>query len=182
MRRYVSLIVASVVVFSSCQRRQPSTTDAAVQPEFRLNATIRDIMDSMVDPSADYIWDSVATTVTAKGVVEKYPRTDEEWKEVRRRAIQLMEAANLLLIPGRRVARPGETTLDPRVGLPPDQVEALINADRASFTKLAHGLHDSVVPVLQAIDAKDKDALLNVGDAIDRACENCHAKYWYPKK
>ena len=75
--------------------------------EFRLDATIKDIMDSLVDPSADYIWDAVATTVTAKGKEEKYPRTDEEWKELRRRAIQLMEASNLLLIPGRRVARPG---------------------------------------------------------------------------
>jgi hypothetical protein len=39
-----------------------------------------------------------------------------------------------------------------------------------------------VVPALQAIEAKDKDKLLEAGDAIDRACENCHLKYWYAKK
>jgi len=23
---------------------------------------------------------------------------------------------------------------------------------------------------------------LNAGDAIDKACENCHLKYWYPEE
>src|SRR5204862_3621174 len=131
--------------------------------QFRVDATIKDIMDALIDPGADYIWDAVATTVTAKGSVEKYPRTDEEWQEVRRRAIHLMEASNLLLIPGRHVARPGEKAQDPRVELPPDRIEALINDDRAGFTKLAHGLYDSALPVLRPIGTKDKDAVLDAG-------------------
>ena len=180
MRRYVALIVASGLVLCGCRGRQASQTETAT-PEFRLNATIKDIMDSLIDPAADYIWDAVATTVTAKGREEKYPRTDEEWKELRRRAIHLLEGANLLLIPGRRVAAPGQTA-DPRIELPPHQIEALINQDRGNFAKLAHDLYDSVVPVLQAIEAKDKDKLLDTGDAIDRACENCHIKYWYAKR
>ena len=181
MRKYQSLILATLLVLSGCQEREAAKTEPPPQPQFRLDATIKDLMDSLVDPSADYIWDAVATTVTAKGKEEKYPRTDEEWKEVRRRAIHLMEASNLLLIPGRRVARPGEKG-DPRVELPPEQIEALINQDRANFTKLANGLYDSVLPVLRAIEAKDKEALLEAGDAIDRACEGCHFTYWYPKK
>jgi hypothetical protein len=35
---------------------------------------------------------------------------------------------------------------------------------------------------LKAIDARDKEALLDSGDAIDQACENCHVKYWYPNE
>ncbi len=181
MRKYASVILAAVLGVSGCQGRPGSKPEPAAQPQFRVDATIKDIMDSLVDPSADYIWDAVATTVTAKGKEEKYPRTDEEWKEVRRRAIHLMEASNLLLIPGRHVARPGEKG-DPRVELPPEQVEALINQDRDKFAKLANGLYDSVLPAMRAIEAKDKDALLDAGDAIDRACENCHFTYWYPKK
>ena len=92
-----------------------------------------------------------------------------------------MEGANLLLVPGRRVARPGEK-VDPKIALPTDQIEALIKEDRASFTKMALDLHDSVLPVLQAIEAKDKDKLLEVGDGIYQACENCHIKYWYAKR
>jgi len=179
--RALVVIAAGILVLSACRGREPAKGEAPPVPEFRLNATIRDIMDAFIDPAADHIWDAVAITVTAKGRVEKYPRTDEEWKELRRRAIQVMEGANLLLVPGRHVARPGEQ-VDPRVAIPPDQIEAMINQDRAAFTKMAHDLYDSVLPVLQAIDAKDKDKLLDVSDAIDRACENCHIKYWYAKR
>jgi len=181
MRACVSVIAAGVLVLSGCREPPPSKAETAPAPEFRLNATIRDIMDSFIDPAADHIWDAVSITVTAKGREEKFPRTDEEWKELRRRTIQLMEGANLLLVPGRRVAKPGEQ-VDPRIALPPDQIEALINQDRAAFTKMAHDLYDSALPVLQAIEAKNKDKLLEVSDGIDKACENCHSKYWYAKK
>ena len=181
MRAFVSLIAAGVLVLSGCRGGQPPREETAAVPEFRLNATIRDIMDSFIDPAADHIWDAVSITVTAKGREEKHPRTDEEWKELRRRAIQIMEGANLLLVPGRRVARPGEK-VDPRIALPTDQIEALIKEDRAAFTKMALDLYDSVLPVLKAIEAKDKDKLLDVGDGINQACENCHIKYWYAKR
>ena len=181
MRRWIALMVASGVVLCGCEGRQAPKPEVVPAPEFRLDASIKDIMDSFIDPAADHIWDAVATTVTAKSREEKFPRTDEEWKELRRRAIQLMEGANLLLIPGRRVAAPGQSA-DPRIELPPDQIEAVINQDRASFTRMARELYDSVLPALHAIDAKDKEKLLEAGDAIDRACESCHIKYWYAKR
>jgi hypothetical protein len=181
MRACASLIATGVLMLSACSERPPSKAETSTVPDYRLNATIKDIMDAFVDPAADHIWDSVATTITAKGRVEKYPQTDEEWKELRRSAIQIMEGANLVLLPGRRVARPDEKA-DPRIELPPDQIEALINQDRAAFTKMAHDLYDSVVPVLKAIEAKDKDKLLEVSDGIEGACENCHMKYWYAKR
>jgi hypothetical protein len=34
---------------------------------------------------------------------------------------------------------------------------------------------------MKAVDAKDKDALLLGLDGIDKACESCHLRYWYPK-
>jgi len=137
-------------------------------------------MDSMVDPSADVLWESVASYVTAKGVEEHAPKTDEEWQEVRRKAVTLTEATNLLLIPGRHVGKPGEKADDPKIELAPEQIEATINQDRAAWMSLAHNLHDSVAPVLGAIDKRDVQELLNAGSAIDEACEKCHMKYWYP--
>jgi hypothetical protein len=139
-------------------------------------------MDSMVDPGADYIWDAVETVVSANGVEEKAPHTDEEWRDVRRHAIMLMEATNLLQIPGRHVARPGEKAEDPKVELAPEQIEDMINKDRAAWIKYAHGLHDATMEAFKAIEAKDKDKLLDVGNAIDEACEKCHLQYWYPNE
>ncbi len=137
-------------------------------------------MDSEVDPSADYLWDSVSTTVTRKGIEEHRPRTDEDWKEVRRRAITLIEAPNLLVMDGRRVARPGETSEKPGVELGPDEIQHIIDGDRATFIQRASALQDAVRKALDAIDRKDADALSDAGETIDKACEQCHLKYWYP--
>jgi hypothetical protein len=40
------------------------------QPPFLPTATIQDLMDSEIDPAADFIWGSVGTIVTAAGVEE----------------------------------------------------------------------------------------------------------------
>jgi hypothetical protein len=155
----------------------PTPTSAA---DFRTTATIKDIMDSVVDPSADYIWDSVSTIVTRKGTEERKPRTPEEWTQVRRRAIALVEATNLLIMDGRLVAKSGEKSENPGIELGPEDIKAVIDSDRASFIKFAHGLHDAGMKALAAIDKKDADALSDSGETIDEACEQCHLKYWYP--
>jgi cytochrome c556 len=157
-------------------------TSCSHAPEYRTDATVKDIMDSVVDPNADFLWDSVSSLSTLKGLEEKAPKTDEEWKEVRRHAIALMESTNMLRIPGRAVARPGEKASDPRVEEQPEAIQAFINRDRASWNKAAEGLYDATALILKAVDAKNVDGILDAGDYIDKACETCHLKYWYPKQ
>jgi len=176
MRRFIWLFAAILPVFvaAACNRARPA------ESPFRPTATIKDIMDSMVDPSADVLWDSVATIVSAAGTEERRPRTDEDWAMVHRKAVELVEATNLLLMEGRHVAKPGEKAENPEVELGPDEIEKLITADRQAWTNFAHGLYDAALPALKATEARDAEALLNAGEAIDTACENCHLKYWYP--
>ena len=175
-------VLSSVLFLGAACGAPPSQPPGAVdaKAEFRPTATIKDIMDSMVDPNADAVWESVAVTVSATGIENKAPHTDDEWIEVRRHAIPILEATNLLLIPGRRVAKPGEKAEKPDIELSPEEIEKLINDDRQTFATLAHGLHDAASAVLKAIDARNAEALLYAGDGLDKACENCHLKYWYP--
>ncbi len=137
-------------------------------------------MDSVVDPSSDYLWESVATIVTKAGTEERRPRTEEQWKEVRRRAIALIEAPNLLIMEGRKVAKPGEKSENPGIELGPEEIQAVIDGDRLTFMQRAHALQDAGLKALAAIDAKNVDGLSDAGEAIDEACEQCHLKYWYP--
>jgi hypothetical protein len=88
--------------------------EEAPQTDYTPTATIKDLMDSIVDPSADVVWNAVMTSVDASGTEDKFPRTDEEWADVRRGAIRLVESSNLLLVPGRHVAGPGEKSVPPR--------------------------------------------------------------------
>src|SRR5262245_54161335 len=88
-------------------------------------------MDSMVDPSGDFLFDSVAEIADETGVHVKAPRTDEEWAEVRRRALVLLEAPNLLTMEGRKVAQPHERSQNPQVELQPEEIQKLIDGDRS---------------------------------------------------
>jgi hypothetical protein len=167
------LLLGVAVVFGVSCQRPPAT-------EYRLNATVRDIMQSMVDPSADVVWNSVATIQDKCGTDERRPKTDEEWETVRHHALIVAEATNLLVMPGRRMARPGQRSGTPEVELNPEEIEALVNQDRKVWIDYAHGLNDQIAIALKAIEAKDAKALFDVGEEIDGACEQCHRHYWYP--
>ena len=166
-------LFASVLLLSACS---PATTEAEFQPV----ATVRDLMAYIVDPAADVVWESVSTRITIEGVEEQAPRTDEEWANVRRHALQMVEATNLLLMP-RPIAKPGETAApDQTVELGPEEIQKLVDADRATFNDLALGLHKAAMVALDATNRKDAQALFDSGEGIQIACEGCHMKYWYP--
>ena len=175
MRKYLILFLAFPIVcfFASC-------TPAAPASDYNLVATVKDIMDSQVDPSADYIWESIGTEVSAAGVIDHRPQNDEEWKEERRKAMLLVEAANLLIMPGRKVAKAGEKAENPEVELGPEEIEALINKDRPQFLKLAKEFQDTAIEQLKAVEEKNVQELLRTGGDLDTRCENCHKTYWYP--
>ena len=158
-----------------CQR---STPPPAQSSPFLPKASIRELMDAEVDPAADAIWDSVVITITAAGEQDHQPRTDEEWKAVRRSAITLIEATNLLVMDGRRLAPAGAP---PVPGEPSAEVlQQRLDANRPAFAGFAQALRNEGIKALEAIDAKDANRLLEVGGEIDEACEACHLVYWYP--
>lgn len=159
---------------------------ASASPRYVITGTIKELMHGIIDPSADAIWDSVSFDITAAGVVETIPRANDDWYAVRRHALILAESANLLRVPGRKVApaTPIPSLVDEPPApedLPPDQIQILIDRDRAKFARLSQGLLDAAVLAIKAADAKSVDRLSEAGDLLDRACETCHSEYWYPK-
>jgi Cytochrome C' len=173
MRLSSVLMTGLFLISGACARE-------AHQEELQTIATIKDIMDSMVDPSGDFIFESVVQIADENGVREKAPSTDEEWAAVRRHALVLLEAPNLLTMEGRKVAQPGEKAENPQVELHPEDIQKLIDNDRPSFIRRARKLQDAAAEVLKAVEAKDKSALFHAIESIDKACESCHLHYWYP--
>jgi len=137
-------------------------------------------MDSMVDPSGDFMFDSVAEIADDRGITHKAPHTDEEWKEVRHHALILLEAPNLLAMEGRKVAQSHERSENPQVELQPEEIQKLVDGDRPAFIRRAKRLQDAAAEALKAIDAKDSKSLFHAIESIDKACESCHLRYWYP--
>jgi cytochrome c556 len=148
-----------------------------------LTATIQDLMDGIVDPSADTLWDSVAYIASTQGIEDRRPRTEDEWKAVRTSAITLIESANLLSMPGRRVAADAPGSVAPGLGeLSHAEIQQRIGAGHESFVQFARNLQDAALKALAAIDAKDPQGLMDAGGTIDEACEACHVTYWYPNQ
>ena len=109
-------------------------------------------MQSVVDPSADVIWDSVKTIITAGGTEEIRPRSEAEWTAVRNSAVMLAESGNLMMIPAR--AKDGGEWMT--------RAQELIAAGEAA---------------MRAAEAKNADRLFTVGGDIYDACSHCHQKY-----
>ncbi len=122
-------------------------------PPYKPVADVKQLMQGIVDPSADVVWESVATIFTKEGAEDRRPRSDAEWANVRNHAMMLTEAGNLLMMPTR--AKDGD-----------------------QWMKMAQELIDTSVMALRAAEAKNVDALYDVGGKIDEVCEKCHKKYW----
>ena len=190
MRTYLisASCFACLVFVVACHKAEtPPATETAqtaqVDPTWQVPAaTVKDLMLAIIDTNADVVWESVSSVSNEKGVQETRPQTNEDWQKVLHGALALAEGANMLMIPGRRVARPGEKSETPGVELEPEEMDALIARDPVAFHKRAADLRTAALEVLDAVDKKDADKVFEIGEHIERACENCHSHYWYPNE
>ena len=140
------IVAVSVSVLAS------ACTSAPAPPPFKPVADNKLLMQAVIDPMADVVWDSVKTIVTAKGTEDIRPRTEEEWTAVRNAAVALTESGNLLM-------------LVPRA------------KDGGEWMKRSQELINTGEAAIRAIDAKNADRLFTVGGDIYEACSNCHRQY-----
>ena len=140
-----------VVLIVACET--PSTTP----PPFVPVGDVQQLMEMVIDPAADIVWESVGTIVTLDGTEEIFPRSDEEWSTVRNSAMVLAESGNLLMV-GDRAKGEGPWMI---------MSQALVEAGMVA---------------LEAAESKDPEAVFAVGEQIYNACETCHVLYWYTEE
>src|SRR5439155_8735045 len=93
--------------------------------------SVKELMRDMLDPASDYVFDSVGTVISKQRVVEKQPKTAEDWDRIRVGAVTLAEGAYLLKVP-RPFAPPGDenNSSGPNPAeLSPAQIKAKLEAD-----------------------------------------------------
>jgi hypothetical protein len=144
-------------------------------------ASLQEVMDAIVDPAADGLWDAVETTVTADGEHTRTPESDADWADVRRKLILLRESASLLRAAGRPVSHEAFAA-EADGALNSSQIAARIRRDRAVFDAFATALGVTAQRALQAVEARDTDAMVRIGGDLDGVCEACHLHFWYPNQ
>lgn len=148
----VALFISGIgfVIAGARTARQAAPVDEA--PVTTPVATVAQIMNGIVSPNANVVYNAVGTFISTEGVKEVAPQNDEEWAAVGNSAAALVESGNLLLL-GARVI------------------------DTEDWITMTRAFMDASQMALKAAEAKDKDAILTAGSELNETCDTCHAKY-----
>jgi hypothetical protein len=142
---FLAGVILFVLAFRTIRRPEPGAPVASV----------KQVMQGIVAPSAKAIYDAVSTVVTSAGTTETVPRSDRDWEIVGSHATALAEAANLLQMGNR-----------PR--------------DSSDWPRLSNEMAKAAMQAYRAAEKQDADALLSAGEVLNSACENCHRNYDVP--
>ena len=175
-RLVVLLLLAGV---AGCNQKPPPP--AATESPAPV-ATIQDIMKSVVDTSSAGVWKVPASISDPEKAKPTPAQLDADWAALRKYAVTLAEAPNLLVMEGRVASRPGTKLQDEGLqgNLPAAEIAKRLQTERPKFLALAKGLQTAALGSLAAIDARNPMMLEDAGGKIDEACEACHKAFWYP--
>ena len=178
-----SFVLLLAISTSQCGAKpEPAAEAATVVSDLKPLFSVKELMENIIDPQSDFIFDAVAVDIGAHGVVETKPTSDDDWLKVQRATVLLAESTNLLKMP-RPVAPAGDKNDLSGPGQPelsPEQIQAKLDQDRHLWDSHVDQLRDELLKVLEIVKARDSDKLFEAGSNIDRACEACHLEYWYP--
>lgn len=179
------------IVMSACSPSQstppppsPSPYETQLWGDMKPIVSVKELMRDMLDPLADNIFDSVYIIVDKNGMLEKSPKTDEDWDKIRIGGVSMAEGAYLLKV-RRPFTPPGDenNSAGPdAVELSPAQITAKVEKDPVEWNARIEALRNVGLQVLDIVKRKDVDELWDAGENLEEACEACHRSYWYPRE
>jgi cytochrome c556 len=168
MRRVIACLLFWNGISLSLMAQTPALArPAAAAQKPQVVATLAQLMKGILFPSSNVIFaaqsENPADVPPAKDpsmATNPLASTYGKWEAVENSSLAIAEAANLLIIPGRKCSN--------GVAVP------LQNADWAKFVQ---GLRDAGVTVYKAAQSKNQDKIVDAADVLTTACANCHEKY-----
>jgi hypothetical protein len=161
---FVEVSQAQAPAKAAAKAATPAKAATAAMP---IQANLGQLMKGVFYPNSNVIFYAQSKDPAAvKPTQEVSTATDPlmnaygKWEAVENSSLALYEAANLLLIPGRKCAN--------------GRAMPMGNAD---WAKLVQGVRDAGMVALKAAQAKDQDKILDAADVLTTACANCHDKY-----
>ena len=132
---------------------------AAYKPEA---PNLAQLMRGILFPNSNIIFDAQNDDPTdpKKDVNTKYSGVYGGWQNVENASLAISEAANLLMIPGRKCSN----------GKP-------VPLARADWPKFVQGLRDAGQAAYKAAQTKNMDNIVDAAGTVTEACSNCHDVY-----
>jgi hypothetical protein len=159
------LLVAPAMVSCAAKTSPPVSTQ-------QVHATLNQLMQGVLYPAANVLF---SAQTEDPGALERPPVRDPAmatdplvsvfggWQAIENSALALAESANLLLIPGRVCSNGAPAPL----------------ADPA-WSTFAAELRDAGLQAYAAAQAKDRNKMIELSEAINDSCVHCHRK-WRPR-
>lgn len=113
---------------------------------------MHDLMAHFITPAAERIWESAGSAITEEGEISLEPKDDEGWSEVIFGAQVIIESSYSLKRSDRSLGR----------------------EDWVAFSSLLEPIGRQA---LQAAEAKNSEALFQIGADLYQACVACHNVY-----
>jgi len=144
----LAILALAAIALTSCTKAQDKTP-------YNTSFAVKEIMGHVIDPAAQTYWHASGYHITAEGSTNLRPTTEEGWLAAESGAVQVAEAGNLLMLPGRR-------------------------RDDGEWIKFAQALNKAGLDALEATEARDDDRMFDTGGKIYEVCTGCHQKYLLP--
>jgi len=152
----VTLFICGIAfIIAAARSARPTTSRTSEAMATTPVASIKQIMNGIVMPNANVIYNAVGTIISPGGVQEIAPKDDKEWAAVADSAAAIVESGNLLL-EGHRLV------------------------DKGDWVKLTRQFIDAGKAVLAAADQKKADGVFMNGGDLNVTCDVCHEKYQRP--
>jgi len=127
------------------------TTDSATD-RYTSVGDVQELMAHIVEPSAQVYWGAVGWILDFEGEHEIRPANEEEWLEIENAAFMVAESGNLLMMDGRAL-------------------------DDGAWMQMSQALIEIGRRAVEVAEAKDEQAVFDVGAEMYFVCSNCHATY-----
>ena len=129
-----------------------ATSECAIGNDNNLTMDTHDLMNWVLNPAAEAIWDSAGYVITEEGETDLSPTTEAGWQKVEAGAAMVAESAHLLTLQGR--------------------------SRGPLWDAFAEGLIATGQQALAAAQARDANALFDAGGDIFQICKGCHDQFW----
>jgi hypothetical protein len=153
MRCFAGLVCVLLAPLAVAACAKPAKAPPPAQVQYDTRLPMDELMGHVVDPAAFTYWKGAGTEVTEKGERDLSPTTTEGWETLESGAAALIEAGNLLQLPGRA------------------------RAPEADWNRYARELTARAIVAKAAAEKHDKRGVFDAGAAIYQVCTACHKQY-----
>lgn len=152
----IFVLAACAAALAACTPQksgEPKAGGGAAAAKFNTDLPMTEFMGHVVDPAAFMYWKGSGTEVDEKGEHDLSPTTDEGWDVLVSGASILMEAGNMLQLPGR------------------------VRAPEADWNRYAQQLTERAAIARAAAEKHDKKGVFDEGGRVYEVCVACHEQF-----